>query len=713
MPVIDLDSGNLGAAPTGKVQPIPQQSGGIIDLDSGEFVSQQKTVTESPETVQSEGFVQPQTQEGRNLYQSFQDWQKRTGRQLFERGGSLDKAIESNVIGRAGAEAGAGIGRSLSNFFDSVTTAPINETIRLAGGEDQFFEGVESFLNRTTGMDQPFMEEGLARDIVKTSGELAPAALGLGSAARTVASKIPAATTTAPTTTAREVARQLGTSTAAQDVGFSALSAAGGEIGEEAGGDTGKLVGSILAPTLAAGGQASLKRLISAGNQGIQNLTKSVAQLSDDGAATLLAEQMMREGLSPDDVSRRIAELGTEAIPADVGNSFGRLLRAASNKIPQLEGRASQFLNARQAGSADRVNRSLSHISSLNAEDEIARLSAANKPKINELYDSARSKAIELPARLRGIFKGDNSVARASRQAEKRLSDRRALGEKVSNIDLIDETKRVLDDQIGKSLRNGENNKVRDLVKLKNFMVGVADDAIPEYKQARDLFAGQRQLENATDAGRNYFRLNRREVSDFVKSMGESELNMFRLGAKEAIEDKIYDINSNSDVIRRLFSKNGDIQKLSSLFPNRESFNDFVKTMERESQFSLTRRAAQGGSTTVKQASDIVNAEEALGAARAIMGDSTAVPGVLRRILTGLQGKRNEQQFIQALEQAGDILLESGMNPQRLQGILRKGSKDILEKELTKVLVDAPVFAAPTARASALGQVTEGEEDGQ
>lgn len=171
----------------------------------------------------------------------------------------VNQAIVSNPVGRLGAEAGAGIGRSLAGFADSVTTDPINETIRLMGGPEKFFQGIQQYLNQNIGIDQSYMKgdgvEGVARDyVVKPTSELAPGFLGGGAALRGVAKAVPKATVMAPTTTTQNVVRQLGTTTAAEDLGYGALSAVGGETGRAAdqalggSGEIGEMVGAIAAP---------------------------------------------------------------------------------------------------------------------------------------------------------------------------------------------------------------------------------------------------------------------------------------------------------------------------------------------------------------------------------------------------------------------------------------------------------------------------------
>ena len=73
---------------------------------------------------------------------------------------------------------------------------------------------------------------------------------------------------------------------------------------------------------------------------------------------------------------------------------------------------------------------------------------------------------------------------------------------------------------------------------------------------------------------------------------------------------------------------------------------------------------------------------------------------VLGRILGGLASKRSDVAFPKALEEVGDILLSKGMDPAKLQAMLRKGNAKNIEavfraaikKDLTSPRV-APVTA--------------------
>ncbi len=604
-----------------------------------------------------------------------------------------------NMLG----EIAAGTNEQVMQLLDFLGPDQFNAVSQLFGSDIRVPTLAESDLGKSLGTGG-FVPDGTARKALRGAGSVIPAAIGGGAALRQIASNV-APTVSAVEATAPALLRQLGSGTAAADVGYGAVSGAGGEIGRERGGDTGAMIGSIVAPI----GGAGLKAAFDAGVNGIKGLMASVATMSDDGAATILANTMIREGISPEEAAAKLAKLGPEGLPADLGTGFNRLLRAASNKVPRLEGLAARKLKARQGGQAGRIESALDDATGtpmLGVDDEIARLNAIEGPRIKQLYEDARQQSLPITEKLKGLLEGNNSVGRARKEAEIRLSDRRAAGDVIGEIDAIDATKQVLDDQIGVALRAGENNKVRDLVRLKNIMIDEVDSAVPQYKEARDAFAGKAQLESAADAGADFFKMKPRDVEAFVKSMGESEKRMFRLGAKQALVDKLDAKLINRDAVTALFGKGGDVKKLRALFDNDDKFKIFSETLEREANFILTRRAAQHNSTTAKQANDSTAFTDAMNDGAALLGDPLAGANALQRLWAGFKAKKGSAVNVSALEKAGDLLLVSGMKPEKIEALLIKGSAEQIENALkgaiktyptSKVLPPATIGASSQA----------------
>ena len=588
---------------------------------------------------------------------------------------AMDYAVNPALEGMAAVNRGA---TGLVDFLAS----PVSAAMELSGSNARVPSLTKALEPYATGGN--FMEQGLGRDVVRAAGEAVPAALAVGGALRAGAQALPQMGQAAESVGAG-VLRQMGSSTAAQDAGFAALSGAGSAVGREVGGEEGAMIGAVAAPLTVAGGALALKKTLAAGKGGIDSLFGATKGMSDDGAATMLAEAMVREGLSPDDVAKQMASMGDEGMLADVAPAFSRLLRLASNKIPRIQGVASQQFSQRQSGQAARLGSALDDGTGtplLTVDDEIARLENTMKPEITKLYDAAKNKPVAMSKRLQALMEGDNSVGRAVQKAQQNLADYRAMGEEVSNMSLINETKKILDADIAAAARAGDKGTQSRLLQLKKVMVDEADAAAPEYAQARSMFAGKEQLKNAAEQGQDFFKTSSRELKQLTETFGESERRMYKLGAKQAILDRFDNINANYDLVSRTFGKNGDAAKLRTLFDTKEQHQKFIDTLEREANWVLTRRAAQGGSNTAQQLGDESGVQDAFALGREALSSPLGAANALGKITAGLSKKKGTQELTAALERAGDILLEAGLKPESVAQLLRKGNAPMIERAL-------------------------------
>ncbi len=379
--------------------------------------------------------------------------QQETPAQDFAQGAGQGAMMVDSAsdIANVGLEAAAGVNRGVANLIDFFGTdtanaiisggaKAINSALELTGTEERVpvVEGAIPRLSESIpGIQGGFMEEGLARDVVGAAGEVIPSAVGMGGAIRYAAKALPAAASQAGTLGAAKeygqiALREAAKSGVASDVGYGAVSAAGSELGEAAGGgETGALVGSILAPMAAATGTQAIRGLLSKGGEGVSALVRGMDDISEEGAGAMLAEAMAREGMEPDDVANAIKSMGPDAIPADIGETFGRLLKVASNKLPGIEGSAKALLNERQAGQASRFMSSLDDgtgTTLMNVDDEIARLNVAMKPEIDKIYSDMSKKPFYITGDLKKLLDSKSSIGRAWKASEGVLDDMRAIG---------------------------------------------------------------------------------------------------------------------------------------------------------------------------------------------------------------------------------------------------------------------------------------------
>jgi hypothetical protein len=189
-----------------------------------------------------------------------------------EEKGFLQKA------GDVALEGMAAVNRGAAGIVDFAAT-PVNAALELAGSDARVPSLVSALSPATQGN---FMEGGLGRDVVRSAGEAVPGALAVGGVLRAGAQSLPAMGQASESIGAGAL-RQMGSSTAAQDAGFAALSGAGGAIGQEVGGDTGQMIGAVAAPAAVALAPQMAKSAL----QGIfgNSKTGQAAKVIDDFAA--------------------------------------------------------------------------------------------------------------------------------------------------------------------------------------------------------------------------------------------------------------------------------------------------------------------------------------------------------------------------------------------------------------------------------------------
>jgi hypothetical protein len=601
------------------------------------------------------------------------------------------------------SEAVSAANRGVIGIAQSLVGDPINAALQLAGSEAQLPQFTDLPLVKEATKGEA-LEPGLFRDVVRAGGEVAAPGALIGGLARGVAAQIPAQIAARTKlgefgATAAGAVKQLGAGTAVGDVAASALSGAGATAGEKVGGTPGAIVGGLVAPLSGV----AIKSLASAGLSSVSKaLSASAKGMSDEGASKLFAEAMIREGVGPDDVIKRLQELGPEAIPADAGPVFARLLKSAADQVGRIQGRAASELGKRQLGQGARIATALDDgtgTTGLSVRDEIVRLNDDLGPQITKLYDDASAAPFTPSKRLNTLLSGDNSAARAAKKAQTKINDALALGERVGPVDKMDAIKRELGDQIGVAIRAGEADKARTLVKMKNLIVDEVDKAAPVYKQARDLFAGKKTLESAAEQGALFTKMNSRDVVDITKAMSKSEKDFFKLGAKQDILDRIAKLRTNANAVDRLFGKNGDVDKLRALFDDSASFEGFKKALKTESDFAKTK-ASLGGSPTFKNFVDSRSAIETLDSTRQALTDPVQAANISVRVLKGIFKRKGTQENIDAFEAVGDILLTKGMSADKIRTLLQKGSaKSISEvfKKAIKADIQRPRTAAIAA----------------
>lgn len=433
---------------------------------------------------------------------------------------------------------------------------------------------------------------------------------------------------------------------------YGALSADRGERAE--GAAIGTTAGAVLGPAVKGAGHVlgDLAAPVATRIEG------AILGNPERDARRYLASVLSREGIdSIDDLGR--GSQNANATLADLSEGARGALEGIVSDVenPAIRKLARTTLESRNAAQQSRLFESLDAKFGIrpdsNVKDAVAAVKSARSATAGPLYDEARSKPVQMTDYMKAVFdpeKGVPEVKSALATAINRTATKRAAGEKVSHIDVIDEMKRVLDDEISALVRQGKNNRVRDLVQVKNKILADVDAQIPAYKAARNAYAGDSALLDAAEHGKRILRDDVDYLDDLVSAMSESEMEMFQLGAKKAIREKLMQAREGTNAVTRIASEL-NLEKMRLAFPDEASFNQFKDDLRFEAKLFDTSRVLHNSMTALRQAAQKDMAKGGSGEFEQIGSDAAGiVANMVRRLMT-------RKMSPEAKEELGKLLL--------------------------------------------------------
>lgn len=168
--------------------------------------------------------------------------------------------------------------------------------------------------------------------------------------------------------------------------------------------------------------------------------------------------------------------------------------------------------------------------------------------------------------------------------------------------------KMAIDDLISAESKKGGANKAGALNRLKKDLLEEIEANNPDYKMGRLQFSGDSSVINSAELGVNIFnpkKLGRKltpdQLKDEVSQMSTDEFTAFQGGMAKAVSDKIADIPETADAARRLWSRPKIRETLKIAFENKDQFNGFLGSLEKETQFTDTLNKLFKGSQTAQR----------------------------------------------------------------------------------------------------------------
>ena len=255
----------------------------------------------------------------------------------------------------------------------------------------------------------------------------------------------------------------------------------------------------------------------------------------------------------------------------------------------------------------------------------------------------------------------------------------RPTSDSVPDVEALDFFKRALDEKIDSGYRGTSSvgkSEASALKNRRNELVSRLDELVPEYRQARQLYAGDLEVRDALRLGRTLLS-NKTRSQQFQReltNMSDAEREALRTGARQAILEPLEDATTNRNFAQRLRGVRGDsgtMQKLQMVMDPQE-YRFFERALRREDELFKRVSGIRGGSRTAPLAEgmaaldDMISSGNIPEAVNFILAPTPGRIAMMARWVSNLNpGKEFGDRVYAKLSQA-----LSANNPEELRDVL-------------------------------------------
>lgn len=594
----------------------------------------------------------------------------------------------------AAAQAQAG------NALPQVSTPPPEfKDPSLSGPMGKFDAGYTSFVNGIpiagpsllSGVENlRAMAQGMPVNDVKAEGQAAreanPITSGIGSVAGAILPLAPLAATSV----GGRLLGATGSLPSQMLLGGASSGLIAGADTVARGGDTQDAVASGLIGAGVGGAMPLVARGIGAAWNGITG--KGVS-----AEAKQLGQALKDDEIVPAAIPQMLKDMGEGSMPADLGPNMQQLAGGLASTPGVAQKTLRDAIAARSKGDTARVAKDIAETVGVAPDIDTLRtqIIAAQSAAADPLYKAIRD--VPIPT-LDGDFFEIFSTPLGKSALQQGLKDAANDGVKFQSRGLtagmVDYAKRALDDIAGEAFRGGRNNAGRQASNLARRLAAATDQIVPQYKAAREAFAGPAQILDAIETGTTVLtkEVSPMQLQGMLQKMTQGERDALLQGVQHEIASLLG--NSTNDVlaVRNLLRKPFNEGKLRILLGG-DVTDDLLKRIDRQFGFGTTRDVVTRNSESARRLAAQARVNPDLKDLNT-GGDTTLIGIVVRAInaaRTGIRGKVQPQtnaKMASFLAAGGDAIdprmlaqITRGMKPQGPQ-LLTPASGGLLADEM-------------------------------
>lgn len=394
-----------------------------------------------------------------------------------------------------------------------------------------------------------------------------------------------------------------------------------GGIGALAGGTLGLAVPAVGAG-LSRGAQAVAD--LNAGNV-VGRIAGAMPGVTAPGASRAEQEvllRLQRDGIPIEKAAQMIADWKATGKPftlADIGGMNTQGLADAAMAVPNAaRQRVSDQLTERAAEQGERIATDLTRGTGVlsDAFDTAKKIQAERAAQAAPLYAKAYEagknsitdprimEILSLP-RFQSILKRAADIAQLEGNPLAVAPD----GRIIPNLHALDVVKRGIDDELFTGRATGAlgREEQRALDGVRREMLTILDKKFPEYAKARAVYAGHTRALEAQQDGSEFWNSDPREIRDQLahEYKTPAERDSYLIGAVDQIRTMVKQSPDGADIYKRVFGSPQKRELLRLLFPNQDSYDNFVRAMSVEKAMRRTQDFIRGNSRTVSRAEEV------------------------------------------------------------------------------------------------------------
>lgn len=342
-----------------------------------------------------------------------------------------------------------------------------------------------------------------------------------------------------------------------------------------------------------------------------------------------IAKALEKDGLTVEQAAARLQAVArNEMTLADLGENTAALLRKATAAPGQARIATKSELVARETGRIPRVSEDLRSLMSGSRDfyTDVTTLIKKRADDAEQLYKAAWNSGAVFDARTApeiAKLRDTPSFKEAMKGGARRMADQGLdITDPRNTLRALHETKIELDDMIERALTSERTaNQARILQDMKSRLLKDMEKASPEYRIAREAFAGDSEMLTAMKEGQRIYQLSEPEVRKLQARFGSnpSEYDAFRAGMAQAMLERLRTAGPSADPSKAILSRDMD-DRLRRAFRDDDAYDEFKRRLSEESRMLSTEKA--GFRRTPKDADLDASGASGVGAATRLMTGS-------------------------------------------------------------------------------------------